>query len=79
MNSVIARAIAKCGSQVALAQAIGVHPSFISQWLIGSRPVPAGRCRAIELATGGVITAAELRPDIFGDSSPNPSSGEAAA
>lgn len=66
MNLLIEKAIKKCGSQKALADATGVHQSFVSQWLNGDRPVPATKCRAIEAATGGDVTASDLRPDVFG-------------
>lgn len=70
MNPLIEKAIAVCGSQKALAEAVEVHPSFVSQWLTGDRPIPATRCRSIEAATAGAVTAAELRPDVFGSHNP---------
>ncbi|WP_412479891.1 transcriptional regulator [Azonexus sp. IMCC34839] len=48
----------------AIARFIGVTPAFISQWKKGVRPIPDGRCPAIELATSGQVTCEELRPDI---------------
>lgn len=65
--SPIEKAVVEAGGQTSLANAIGVSPSFVNQWLTGARPVPATRCRAIEDATGGKITRAELRPDVFGE------------
>lgn len=66
--SAIERAVAAVGGQTNLAAAIGVTPSFVNQWVAGVRPVPATRCRAIEDATNGQVTCAELRPDVFGES-----------
>lgn len=52
-----------------LAQAIPVNPQYLWQlahaWR-GKRP-SAAMARAIEQVTGGQVTRAELRPDIFGD------------
>ncbi len=78
MNHSIEKAISICGSQKALADAVGVPASFVSQWLTGHRPVPPARCRAIEAATGGAVTAAELRPDVFGEPAPKPEDTAAA-
>lgn len=64
----IKKAVAEAGGQTSLANAIGVSPSFVNQWVNGSRPVPATRCRAIESATEGRVTCADLRPDVFGKS-----------
>lgn len=55
------------GQQVALAKCINVSPQALSQWITGKRPIPAKRCRQIEDATHGQVTATELRPDVFGD------------
>lgn len=62
----ISRAIQILGTQKALAEAVGVTPQCVSQWVSGGRPIPPTRCRAIEAATGGKVTAHELRPDVFG-------------
>lgn len=62
----IERAIIEAGGQTSLAEAIGVSPSFINQLAKGDRPVPPARCRAVEQATNGKVTCAELRPDVFG-------------
>jgi len=48
------------------ARAIGITRQAIQQWKRSDRPIPAERCAAIEAATGGRVTRAELRPDIFG-------------
>ena len=63
----IERAIEESGlSQKALAEAIGVFPQALHQWVSGKRPVPAKHCIAIEIATGGAVTRHDLRPDVFG-------------
>lgn len=62
------RAVSICGGQKKLADAIGVTQSMVWYWLAKSKDgVPAKYCAAIESATSGVITRADLRPDIFGD------------
>ncbi len=40
------------------------HPAVI-KWVKRGKP-PAGRCIAIESATGGKVTRYQLRPDVFG-------------
>lgn len=71
----ILKAIQEAGSQAALATAIGIHPSFVSQWVNDHRPIPAKWCIPIENATLGAVTRYELREDIFG---PAPKTEEAA-
>lgn len=47
-----------------IARATGVKSlPVISRW--ASKGVPAKHCKAIEEATDGLITANDLRPDIF--------------
>ncbi len=58
------RAIGLLGGQAALARACGVSQPTVWYWIKRGR-VPAERVKAIEAATGGRVTAAELRPDIF--------------
>ncbi len=67
----IERAVAECGSQAALAKAIRVTPVFVNQMRHGLKQVPARLCRAIETATGGAVTAEQLRPDVFGEPKPD--------
>lgn len=69
----IQRAIELVGPSC-LAKAIGVKPQFVTALGSGERPVPPGRCLAIEKATNGRVTRYELRPDVFGQ----PPSGKAA-
>ncbi|MBE7564194.1 helix-turn-helix domain-containing protein [Acidithiobacillus sp. HP-6] len=58
------RAVSHFGSQSSLARTLGVCPMAVSHWR--RRGVPLARAIAIERATAGVVTRAELRPDIFG-------------
>ncbi|RXJ70670.1 hypothetical protein CS022_22660 [Veronia nyctiphanis] len=47
-----------------IAQAAGVSSlSLVSHWV--RRGVPPKHCKAIEQATDGLVTAHDLRPDIF--------------
>lgn len=64
--------LAERGSQAELARKISVPSVLVHQWAHDKRRVPAERCRDIETATAGAVTAAELRPDVFG--TPEPSS-----
>jgi DNA-binding transcriptional regulator YdaS (Cro superfamily) len=48
-----------------LARALEVHPSLISQWLSGHRPIAAEQVLPIEKATGGRVSRHDLRPDIY--------------
>ena len=58
-------AIFQLGSQVAVAQAVGVTPQAVSEIVRRGRRVPAEWCLAIEQATGGAVGAHELRPDLY--------------
>ncbi len=51
------------GAAARLAAALEVPPELVSQWRTGARPVPVGRCVAIELATNGAVTRRDLRPE----------------
>ncbi len=48
-----------------LADALGVTPPLISQWLSGHRRISPETALRIERATNGAVTREELRPDIF--------------
>lgn len=52
------------GSQTALAQKLDVNPMTVTQWKRRKR-IPAERCHEIVEASGGQISLAELRPDLF--------------
>lgn len=60
----LSRAFEVVGSQVRLAELLGVTPAAVSQWLSGLRPVPIKRCPEIEKATGGMVRCEDLRPDV---------------
>lgn len=51
---------------MALALAIGCHPSALSQWASGRRKVTPAFAAKIDAATGGQVKREWLRPDIFG-------------
>ena len=65
MENQIRRAAQIVGSLSALARALGIKPPTVHQWADGSRPVPAQHCLAIERATSGAVTRADLRPDDY--------------
>jgi DNA-binding transcriptional regulator YdaS (Cro superfamily) len=62
MDTALARAIELVGGPAALARTLGITSQAISQW----ERVPVERAFEVERATGGKITAEELRPDFFG-------------
>jgi len=51
------------GAISALAKQIGAHVPDVYRWMSGQRPVPIGRCPAIERATDGQVSRRDLRPD----------------
>lgn len=63
MDIGLEKAIAKLGSQSALARAIGVSQPSVWKWVRDGKPIPAERVPAVSNATG--IPLHELRPDIF--------------
>jgi DNA-binding transcriptional regulator YdaS (Cro superfamily) len=50
-------------TQRELAVKLGITPVLISQWANESRPVPPERCVELEMATDGMVTRRDLRPD----------------
>jgi DNA-binding transcriptional regulator YdaS (Cro superfamily) len=60
----LATYLSQPGAVVALAVAIDVAPSLVSQWKNGTRRVPSDRCPSIERATGGIVRCEVLRPDV---------------
>lgn len=64
MNRPIDKIVRHYGSQAALAQAMGVVPSFVHKMLTTGR-IPAERCRQLEYLTGGLLSAEQMRPDVF--------------
>jgi DNA-binding transcriptional regulator YdaS (Cro superfamily) len=63
MNAV-ERAVQIAGGQAALARTLDVTPQAVHQWARGVRQVPIERAQQIERATGGLVPARELRPDL---------------
>src|SRR5471030_3006041 len=60
------RAIAAhLGSQAAAARCVGVTPQAVSEILRRGKRVPAEWCLRLEQATGGAVTAHDLRPDLY--------------
>lgn len=51
------------GSQLALAEVLGVNSSFVSQWKSGRRPIPVKHCQNIVELCEGLVSVQELRPD----------------
>jgi DNA-binding transcriptional regulator YdaS (Cro superfamily) len=62
-TSSISKARDILGGTNAFAEALGVKPPTISEWIVGKRPVPVSRCPDIERLTKGEITCELLRPD----------------
>ena len=61
-SQAVAKAAEILGGQAEMARRIGVKPPTISQWIAGSRPVPAVRALDIESLTGGAVRRNELSP-----------------
>lgn len=59
-------------SQTATARAVGVSPQAVSEILRRGKRVPAEWCLKLEAATGGAVSAHDLRPDLY----PAPSRAE---
>lgn len=53
-------------TQTALAKQLACSQGLVNQWLNGIQRITAERAVQIEQVTGGAVTAAELRPDLFG-------------
>ena len=61
----VQRAVGLFGTQAKLAAKANLTQGAISKWIRGDG-IPTGEsAKAIELATGGLVTRQELRPDIF--------------
>lgn len=60
----------RAAARARLAAALGVSEVYIRSMANGHRRVPAEMAAVIERHTGGAVTRAELRPDVFGDQSP---------
>jgi len=57
-------------SQVATARVVGVSPQAVSEILRRGKRVPAEWCLKLEAATGGAVSAHDLRPDLYPAPSP---------
>ena len=75
----IQKAIEVCGSQEKLAARVGVSQVAVSKWLRGGDIDPR-RAPLIEEATGGVVSRADLFPDLWPPDQPdlNPTAAHAA-
>lgn len=65
MNEIIEKAITHLGTQEKLAHACGVSQAAIHKWLRGKSHPSAINAKKIEMATNGVISRSDIRPDIF--------------
>ena len=50
-----------------MAEYLRITPTWLSLIMKGRRKASAILCARIEKATGGLVTRAELRPDLYGD------------
>lgn len=68
--SPIKKAAVVMGSQKKLAEAIGVTPGRVWQWIhqpeLPRNRIAPDKCNLIERATNGQVRREQLRPDIFG-------------
>jgi TorA maturation chaperone TorD len=63
--SALERAVEIAGGQSALARKLGLKQANVWHWLNRAEHVPAEQAIAIEAATNGAVSRAELRPDLF--------------
>jgi len=67
--SPIEKAAVVMGSQKKLAEAIGVTPGRVWQWIhqpeLSRNRIAPDKCNLIEKATNGQVRREQLRPDIF--------------
>jgi TorA maturation chaperone TorD len=75
----LAVAIELVGGQAKLARLIGVSQPHVWHWLHKAERVPAEHVIAIEKATGGRITRAQLRPDLYPADEARPAAAAPAA
>lgn len=64
--SALQKAVDHFGGAPQMAQQTGISKAAIYFWLAG-RPVSPPFAVKIEQATGGAVTRADLRPDLFGE------------
>ncbi len=70
--STVQTAAESLGGPAALAKLLHVSAPSVHQWMTGVRPLPLGRCPAIERATAGKVTVEQLRPDVVWHRVPDP-------
>jgi DNA-binding transcriptional regulator YdaS (Cro superfamily) len=63
----IEQAVEIAGSQANLARLIGRTSAYVWK-MLRTQNIPLEQCLPIEIATGGKVTRAQLRPDVFGES-----------
>jgi DNA-binding transcriptional regulator YdaS (Cro superfamily) len=68
IESPLAQAVRKMGSQSAFARLISMSQTTVYEWLRDQRPLPAEHVLGVEAATG--ISRHDLRPDIYPIESP---------
>lgn len=62
-QNLIKLAVEEVGGLTALANALGVRPPTVHQWLTVARPIPLRFCFPIEVATNGKVKRQDLRPN----------------
>ena len=60
----VERAIAHFGSQTKMGKECGIPQTLISDTLLGNKRFGAETCLKVARATGGLVKARDLRPDI---------------
>ena len=65
-NPVLVQWVDSAGGRVKAAESLGVKYARLDHAYTGRRRVSPAMASTIELATGGQITRAALRPDLFG-------------
>lgn len=55
--------IQTAGGPSAVAKLFGITSQAVSQWEV----IPADRCIPIEIATCGLVSRYQMRPDVFGE------------
>lgn len=68
-NLLLKAAIEELGSQLALAELVGVRQPAVSKWLAKGAPLPAEYVLKVERRTG--ISRHDLRPDLYPRESPS--------
>lgn len=53
------------GAKSQFARSINVSKSFLRQMETGKAPIPISVAKRIEIQTSGMVTKAELRPDVW--------------